>query len=228
MCVKNPTRACWWVILIPLSAGKYGWVGFFLHFLFTTFYSRTQNYFEDIEKYLHSGRVLKGFPLSFVKYNLLCGKIRVITLEGMWNVPGSGAGCLRGPWWFVLPEDFVSRAEHKPPGLHHLFLIKAEEWITTRFRGRSGRCEAHIDIKKRKKKKKTQQNWVYCTTVVSMLIMVLKIKGDALLGKHRISTKAGPKICPLLQALLQIFNVILSKAILLFNHLINSRVRSLI
>lgn len=142
---------------------------------------------------------LKIHIISFVpdvKDNLLCEKIHVITLEGTWDVPGSGPGCLRGLWWFILPRGFVSSAEHTP-GLHHLFLIKAEEWIRARFRGHSGRCEADIDIKKRKKKKKkTQENSVCCTTLVSMLTMGLKKKGDALLGKHRTSRTLLTRLAP--------------------------------
>lgn len=147
---------------------------------FRTFLRMLRNLFAQAEFW----RVPR-FPLCLMQGIIYCGKR---SMEWIWNVPGSGPGWLRGLWWFVLPKDFVSSAEHTR-GLHHLFLIKAEEWIRTHFRGRSGRCEAHIDIKKRNKKKKTQQNWVYCTTLVSALIMVLNKRLMCSLGNTGL---AGP------------------------------------
>lgn len=108
------------------------------------------------------------------------------TFLGAWH-EGSFIVCkdhLRGLCCFILPQDFVPRAEHTP-GLHHLFPLKAEEWIRARFRAAVGGVRLTPILKNgRRRRKKTQPS---CTTLVSTFIRVLKIKGDAFLGKHRIS-----------------------------------------
>lgn len=106
--VLENTSACSWETLISLSADTVSvWEIWLAWFFLLSFYSRTENFLEDTGKLLHLGICVQKFwRISFsplarcYTWSLwdiyLCEKIRAVTLQWIWNVPGSDPLCLRG------------------------------------------------------------------------------------------------------------------------------------
>lgn len=84
---------------------------------------------------------------------------------------------------------------------------------------------------RRRRRKKTQQNWACRTGLVSVWIVVLNKKGDAVLGKHGISRTLYTRLAPkfgLCSWPYYRFLVWLWAKKFCFIHIINSRMRSLV
>lgn len=116
--------------------------------------------------------------------------------------------------WCTLPKDLISSTEHVWR-LHHLFLIKAEEWIRTCFREQSGRCEAQIKIKKKERRKKILLSLLYHAWF--NVTYSIKKKSYTLLKKHMISkqscTQGSPQKFDLCSQPYYVFLMTLSKAL---------------
>lgn len=146
-------------------------------------------------------------------------------------MPGSGPGCLRGLWCLFCPRT-SSPVLSTAQGCIICSLSKLRNESELVSEGAVGGVRLILILKKRKKKKKkTQQNGACRTTLLSVWIVVLDKKGDALLGKDGISrtlyTRLTPKsgLCswPCYRFLMWLW----AKQFC-FIHLISSRMRSLV